>query len=210
MEKKIIQIPREVDEVFKLIPTTSRYFVSNKGRALKLVYDKATDTYLERPIAKVPTKNKTGRIYYDIYIHLENSTEKLRCRLSRAIAKTFIDESLGLLYKDDKRVVDHYDNDYENNEVSNLRILTQSENILSALNMGIQVGKPMKSCIAYNVITKEVRRYESTRKLSEDIYNDSNPGRFNANYKYNRTSHAGWKCFLTDEELEAYKAKEEN
>lgn len=203
MEKKIIQIPREDGEVFKLIPTTTRYFVSNKGRALKLVYDRATDTYLERPIARIPSKNKTGRIYYDINIQLENSCKSFRCRLSRAICKTFLDESFGLLYKDDKRVAEHKDGNYDNNDLSNLQITSQSFNIRKAIEEeGKSIGIPKKSCVAYNINTKEVRRYESTRDLSRDLWNDDNPGRFNSTYVNKRTSREGWRVAYTLDEIQ--------
>lgn len=187
------------DEVFSLIPGTDRFFVSNYGRALKTVLDKDTDTIIERLIPIFKTPNKTKRLYSDIYIYLNN--EYCRVRLHRAMAKTFLDSSLNLFYNKDKRVVNHIDNNSQNNHISNLEIMTQSENIRAAMDMGIKVGSyEAKECYAYNVKTNELRNYKFVRELCRDIFKTDNAGRFNHNYKCKSISKEGWRVGYTESE----------
>lgn len=201
-DTNIIRIEREPDEEYYLIPETTRYYVSNHGHALKLVYDKFTDIYLEHPIALCKSKNKTERIYSDINIQTEDG-EYIRCRLSRAMAKTFLDNTFPLQFNDnDKRIVDHIDNNSENDHLSNLRIGTQSDNIKYAIyQQGRHVGAPQKKCYAYNVNTHELREYPSTGELCRDIWNSSNKGYFHsANTKKSVTKH-GWRVGYDKDEL---------
>ena len=206
--ENLVQIPRLPGEVYELIPTTYRYYVSNMGNALKIVYDKKADIFIEHKLALQKSRNKTGNYYYDINIQLETG-ERIRCRLARAIVKTFLDSTFGLLYEDDKRVPNHIDYNTENNNLSNLEIKSQSGNIEDAIyNQGITVGKPIKKCYAYNIDTKELREYVSTAKCTEDIFNKDNNGWFNSYYKNKFVSNTGWTVGYDPEELKTRVRKE--
>lgn len=199
--RRIVRIDRIAeDEEFRLIPTTSRYYVSNYGRALKLILDVPTDTLLERPIKIMKNRNKTNRIYSSIRI-TTTSGETINCRLSRALCKTFKDSSLGLLFKDDKRVIDHIDNNSENNHIDNLRIVSYSENIRAAMDMGIIVGHKPVECVAYNVKTGEVRNYKTTKELCNDIFDSNNGGFFNRAYNFKTVNKKGWRVAYTLDEI---------
>lgn len=200
--KPPVEIKRLPGEIFKLIPTTTRYYVSNMGRALKIVYDKKADVFLEHELSLLKCKNKTGHYYYDINIQLENE-KRIRCRLSRAIVKTFIDPTFGLLYEDDKRIPDHIDYNSENNKLTNLRILdSNGKNIIAAIyEQGITVGKEIKKCYAYNIDTKELKEYPSTGELCRDIFNSSNKGFFNGYNKDKSITSKGWTVGYDPDEL---------
>lgn len=200
----VIKIKRLGGEFYQLIPGTTRYYVSNLGNALKLVYDKFTDTYLEHPIAIMKSKNKTGRLYADINIQNEDG-EHFRCRLSRAMAKTFIDKSFPLLFSNnDRRIAEHIDNNSENNTLDNLRICDQSENIRYAIyEQNRKVGAPVKKCYAYNVNTKELREYNSTGECCRDIWSSSNKGYFHTANKNKSTTKHGWKVSYNKEDFDA-------
>lgn len=201
-DSNLVKIPRLPNEVFKLIPTTTRYYVSNMGRALKIVYDKKADTFLEHTIAILKSKNKTNNYYHDIHIQLENG-DRIRCRLSRAIVKTFLDPTFGLLYEDDKRIPDHIDCNPENDKLTNLRILSNNgENVKAAIyEKGITVGKEIKKCYAYNIDTKELREYPSTGELCRDIFNSSNKGYFNSYSNAKSITKEGWTVGYDADEL---------
>ena len=199
--KKILKIDRIAeDEEFRLIPTTSCYYVSNYGRALK-VLDFPTGTLLEIPIRIIKIKNKTNRIYHSIRI-TTTSGETFNCRLSRALCKTFKDPTLGLLFKDDKRVVDHIDNNSENDHIDNLRVVSYSENIRAAMDMGIKIANFLPvACVAYNIYTGELRNYKATTELCRDIFGSNNSGFFNRAYKFKTTNRKGWRVAYTVDEI---------
>lgn len=200
----VIRINRLPGEVYKLIPGTTRYYVSNLGNALKLVYDKFTDVYLEHPLSLNKSKNKTGRIYSDIFVQTEDG-EHTRCRLSRAMAKTFLDPTFPLLLTpSDRRVADHIDNNSENNNIDNIRICEQSENIRYAIyEQNKKVGAPAKKCYAFNINTKELREYDSTGECCRDIWNSSNKGYFHTANKNKAVSKHGWKVSYNKEDFDA-------
>jgi len=94
---KLVKIKRLKGEVFKLIPTTERYYVSNQGRALKTIKDKDTEATLEHLCKITKSKNKTGKYYSDIRIKQIGSNDAVIVRLTRAIAKTFLDKTRFIL-----------------------------------------------------------------------------------------------------------------
>lgn len=199
-DENLIKIQRLPGEEFKLIPGTTKYYVSNMGRALKLVYDQFTDVFLEHPMRSTKSKNKTGRYYLDIYV-VTIDGEHIRCRLSRAILRTFVDNGFPLRYnKLDTRVADHIDNNSENNKLTNLRICTQSENLqFAVLTQNRYPGRPTKKCYAYNINTKELREYPSLGELCRDIWNSSNKGYFHTAYNNKSTTRHGWKVSYNKE-----------
>lgn len=207
-DDNLIKIVRLPGETYKLIPTTTRYYVSNLGNALKIVYDKKAEKFIEHKLCLVKSVNKTKRIYIDITVQLETG-EHVRCRLSRAMAKAFLDPTFPLLFeKGNKLIVDHIDNNSENNILSNLRIFTCAENINAAMyEQGKVVGKPMKICYAYNIDTKELKEYASTSSLVEDMFGKDNNGWF---YNYNKNkivTPSGWTFGYDPEELETRKRR---
>jgi len=132
MKTKKTQEKRKVEnlekEIWKIVPTTNRYFASNLGRVKKV------NKRGEFICKNVLSTNKTKLHYMDNYITLENG-EHVRVRNSRIIAKTWLDRSLPLLFtKTDRRVVDHIDVcNTEYSGIDNIRILKNNgENIRKA------------------------------------------------------------------------------
>lgn len=208
-DENLVKIDRLPGETYKLIPTTTRYYVSDFGNALKIVYDKKAEKFIEHKLCLVKSINKTNRIYVDITVQLETG-EHIRCRLSRAMAKTFLDPTFPLLYdKSNKLIVDHIDNNSENNNIKNIRICTCQENLKFAVDeQGKIIGIPSKKCYAYNIDTFEEKEYDSTAELVEDIFGKSNNGWF---YCYNKNkfiTDTGWAVGYDPEELKTRVRKE--
>lgn len=191
----IVDLP---EEIWKHIPgTPDCNYVSNMGR-FKLVDQDGN----ERFGSVITSTNKTKKKYYDILIKKPND-RGYRVRLSRALAKTFIDENFPLIYSNgDRVVVDHIDNNSENNKVDNLRIVSSSDNILAAIyQQNRVVGRAKRECYAYNINTGEIRKYISTALLSQDIFNSTNRGWF-SNYNKNKLKTAsGWIVGYNKDEL---------
>lgn len=128
-KKSIINIIDLPGEKWKTIPGVNECnMVSNMGR-FKYVDSEGNETF--GTLTK--SKNKTGKYYRDASVKMSYKNT-MKVRFHRLIAKTFLDESLGLLYKDDKRVVDHIDGNSENDLLDNLQILKNNgENIRKAI-----------------------------------------------------------------------------
>lgn len=189
-------------EIWKSIPGIYEgNMCSNLGR-FKIVDSEGNERF--SPINR--SVNRTKRLYRDVRIYMPGK-EDFYCRTSRVLARTFLDETLGLLFKDDRRIVDHIEDKfnedgtlYEN--IDNLQILTSKENSRKAVyEEHKEYGRPKKSCVAYNVKTEEVREYETTAKLSEDIWGSNNAGYFNAAYKAKSTTRDGWKVGFSLDEI---------
>ena len=208
-DENLVKITREPGEIYKLIPTTYRYYVSNLGNALKVVYDKRADKFIEHSLSLINSVNKTKRIYVDINVQL-CSGEHIRCRLSRAMAKAFLDPTFPLLFdSSNKLIVDHKDNNSENNVLSNIRICTQKENLEFAVNQqGRNVGMPKRVCYAYNIDTQELRQYNSTAKLVQDIFSKDNNGWFNTYNRNKSFTKDGWTVGYDPAELKTRVRKE--
>lgn len=177
-------------EIWKHIPETPYCNeCSNKGRFRHV--DSEGNYKLQKLTG---SKNRTNKIYYDFYIK-DPEKRGYDIRAHRAIAKTFIDPTFPLKYtKGEKLIVDHIDNNSENNNIENLRIITQAENIRSAIyDHSKEVSRPKKKCYAENIYTNERREYPSTNELVRDIWGKSNNGYFSTALKNNSVSKAGWK-----------------
>jgi len=181
--RAIKSVERKPGEFFKLVPGTTRYYASNLGRVIKITSEGEVECRLIR------SKNKTGRYYYDVLIELKDM--KTRCRVSRIIAKTWLDDSLNLLYsKEDTRVVDHISEDTLDNSLSNIRVLSQSNNIKRAIyEYNKTVGKTPRKCYAEK--DGEYRVYSSTSDLVKDITGSNNNGVFSHAVKYSHKIN-GW------------------
>jgi hypothetical protein len=126
MRQTIVNLPGEVWKQIPDVPNCN--WASNKGR-FKIV-DVSNN---EKMNTIIISKNKTKRSYRDVT--LENPDgNNIRVRATRVLAKTFIDPEFPLFYKvGSKVVVDHIDNDSLNDDITNLRIISQQENIRSAI-----------------------------------------------------------------------------
>jgi hypothetical protein len=140
-EDKVQDIKNKPDEVWKVIPgVPSCNYASSYGR-FKVVDLSGNEMLLNA----LHSKNSNGRTYHD-YNLINPDGNNIRVRASRALAKTFIDESFPLFYTNgNKVVVDHINNDSTDDKISNLRIITQSQNIQSAIYDHKKVfGRPKK------------------------------------------------------------------
>ena len=190
-----------VGEKWKEIPGYPNNYASNLGR---FKYDDGDNKFF---LTITYTKNGTPRRYRDVSIRNgPNYGDGIhKYRTSRVLAKTWIDNTLGLAFKDDKRVVDHIDNNSENEKIENLRILANNgENIRAAVyEQGVKMGKPSKRCYAYNINTKEEREYESTKNLVKDIWGRENNGYFCNYYANKLTTKSGWRVGYDIEEIKS-------
>ncbi len=103
-----------MEEVWKEIDFANGYFISNSGRIRSLKKGK------ERILVQVPN----GRGYLSVCLHYNNKGNSKRVHV--LVAEFFLN------YKPNGNTfysVDHIDNDKNNNKVSNLQIITHSENI---------------------------------------------------------------------------------
>jgi hypothetical protein len=163
---KVIQITNQPGEVWKQIPgVPDCNWASTDGR-FKVVDVAGNEMF--STIYKSVNNNKTfnKRTYYDVMIY-NPSGSSIRVRASRVLVKTFIDSEFPLFYtKGDKVIVDHINNDSTDNRVSNLRIMTQSENLRSAIyDHGKSFGKTPKKvrCIETGQI------YESAAEAAREL-----------------------------------------
>ena len=88
------------------------YYISNKGKIKRIRKGKEVKVYLKT--------NKNG-YYYFVMFNNENES----CYLHRLVAEMFLIKPLG------KWIVDHIDGNKKNNNVNNLRWVTNSENQLN-------------------------------------------------------------------------------
>ena len=190
-----------VGEKWKEIPGFPNNYASNLGR---FKYDDGDNKFF---LTIIYSKNGTPRRYRDVSIRNgPNYGDGIhKYRTSRVLAKTWIDNTLGLAFKDDNRVVDHIDNNSENEKIENLRILAnRGENIKAAIyEQGVKMRNPIKRCYAYNINTKETREYPSTGELVKDIWGKTNNGYFNSYYTYKRTTKSGWRVGYDIEEIKS-------
>ena len=209
MDSKAAVIEDLPGEEWKEIPGFPYQYCSNLGR-FKFMKDgktaKIRESFLSngnkerlyRHVTLLKYKTLDGEMYID---------DRISAVSSRVLCRTWYDDTLKLLFREgDKRVVDHIDNDPNNENIKNLRILENNgENIRAAVyEQGVIVGnKPTKKCYAYNVDTKEEREYESIRKLVEGIWGKTNNGYFYRYYTEKLTTNSGWRVGYDIEEIKS-------
>lgn len=178
-----MKIERLPGEEFKIIPDTENFYVSNLGRVMYIEENKNGESE-EILSNQILSRNKTGKYYNDVYIHFSGKRKSDRVRVNRIVAAVWKDPTFKIFYKDDKRIADHIDGNSQNNRADNIRVISQSENILSAIyDLGKNVSKPTKRCYARK--GDDYREYDSTNMLVRDISNCKNAGVFNHAIKYN-------------------------
>ena len=198
-------------EEWKEIPGFPYQYCSNLGR-FKFMKDGKT-AKIRESFQSNGSKERLYRLYRHVtllkYKTVDGETyidDKISAVSSRVLCRTWYDDTLKLLFREgDKRVVDHKDNDPNNENIKNLRILADnSENIRAArYEQGIKMGKPSKHCYAYNVDTKDEREYESTKELVRDIWGKENNGYFYNYYTHKLTTNSGWRVGYDIEEIKS-------
>ena len=192
-------------EEWKEIPGFPYQYCSNLGR-FKFMKDgktaKIRESFLSngskerfyRHVILLKYKTVDGETYID---------DRISAVSSRVLCRTWYDDTLKLLFREgDKRVVDHIDNDPNNENIKNLRILADNgENIKAAIHE--QGARATNKCYAYNINTKEEREYESNKKLVEDIWGKTNNGYFYNYYTYKLTTKSGWRVGYDIEEIKS-------
>lgn len=129
----ITKPPKE--EVIKPIPGYPGYHISNLGKVFIWKYDKLVEKEA-RPNGR---KNSTGHDYYSICLWRKNKKKKFG--LHNLVAKVFLGEI------PEGYVVDHIDGNPEHNYITNLEIVTISENTKRAslysrsMKLGGKIGK---------------------------------------------------------------------
>ena len=108
-------------EVWKPIPNTTQYFVSNKSRV------KSVKSW--RTLIMTPFKSRHKNAYYQVY--LSEGGVRTRDYLHRLVAQAFI-ENL-----DSKREVNHKNGNKLDNRVENLEWCTRGENMRHAKREGL-------------------------------------------------------------------------
>lgn len=112
-------------------------------------------------------KNKTLRIirkYY--YADLNNRGQRKNCRVSRLVAKTFLENPNGY------RQVNHINGDKLDNTVENLEWCNSSMNLKHAFSIGLKKPTRGEACGASKLKTKEIIEIRKLRKdgmLLKDI-----------------------------------------
>ena len=180
-----------------VVVITGRFKLSYKGN--------------EELIPLKKSRNASNRNYWDVKLYpiTEDDIVLKPCqyRMTRVLAKVFLDSSLNLDWKLDKRDVDHIDNDSTNNHISNLRVISHQDNLLYASRIK-SWGYDKRKCYAYDITNSEWHEYNSIGELCRDIYNSSNKGLFNHAYKYKSLCKSKYLIgYDKNEILEVYNAK---
>lgn len=143
----------------KTIEGYDKYFISDDGK----VY---SDKYNERR-ELIPRKNYKGYLYVNL---CKNGKYKSKM-IHRLVAKYFLEN-----YSDNLQV-NHIDGNKENNNFSNLEMVTQSENMLHAFRTGLNVSLKGEEHWCSKLTEKEVKEirekyipYVYTQKMLAEEY----------------------------------------
>lgn len=108
----------------KPIEGIPNYFVSDNGTIYSKKISRRYNPYGEMRVVK-PRLHPSGYLYYGLFIGEGKDKTRLWRRGHRLVASAFIGNI------PNKMDVDHIDGNRHNNNVSNLRIVTHSENCLA-------------------------------------------------------------------------------
>lgn len=144
--------------VYKDIDLTDRFLVSNKGEIYSLKSNK---------ILKQTLNKSTG--YYALCVSLGGRKNKKAIKTHIAVASTFVAG-----YKRDL-VVNHKDENKQNNDETNLEWVTCKQNVIHAIEHELKRTK--KGCEAYNSKIKEddvrnIRKRLKNKEKQCDIARD--------------------------------------
>lgn len=117
--------------------------VSENGKVLKfykMKFDRGANGYLRVPLKHAPGKEKKYLVH-------------------RLVYEAFV----GNLESD--KVIDHIDANKENNHFTNLRQVTQKENIHNAIRHGNFGGNNKRKIRVYDKLTKETNHYNSIKEF---------------------------------------------
>lgn len=178
---RITNIPDLPGESWSTIPGFPECnLLSTKGR-FKLVDALGNEAFGNRR----EVINANGRLYTEITLERPEATQ-LKCRLTRAMARTFLDNTFDISFKNDGRVVDHIDNDPRNNVIENLRICTSSENRLYGIyeQNSINLAKKLKPVV---IIAEDGAETEFASLNGCARYLQANPGTVYASIRDKKT-----------------------
>ena len=132
-------VPDIETEDWKYIPGFSQYKVSKDGEVFSLFYNRLMD--------------KQGKGDYETLRLVNDDGERKSMKVHRLVALAFHENP------DNKRVVNHKDKEKKNNKKDNLEWNTDSENVLHAMDNGLDSRR--KKVIQYDKDGSEIRRYKS-------------------------------------------------
>ena len=132
--------------VWKLIPNYTKYEVSEDGRVRNTWTGKILKQY-------------TSSGYYYVKIRIDDKVDDLK--VHRLVAMVFI------LNPNNLPVVDHIDNNKLNNHVSNLRWITQKENIQSYNDN----FRKFSIILQYDLNEKFIKKWKNTTQIIEENEN---------------------------------------
>ena len=100
------------------------YFIADNGTVYSKKISKRYNQFGDMRIVRA-RKHPSGYLYVGLYIGAGKNKKRLWRRVHRVVVEAFINKIPTAMD------VDHIDGNRHNNEVSNLRIVTHSENILA-------------------------------------------------------------------------------
>ena len=101
-----------------------QYFVADNGTIYSRKISKRYNQFGEMRVVR-PRKHPSGYLYVGMYIGAGKNKKRLWRRVHRVVVEAFINKIPTAMD------VDHIDGNRHNNEVTNLRIVTHSENMLA-------------------------------------------------------------------------------
>jgi hypothetical protein len=102
----------------------SDYFIADNGTVYSKKISKRYNPYGDMRIVR-PRKHPSGYLYIGLYIGEGKNKKRLWRRVHRVVVEAFINKIPEAMN------VDHIDGNRHNNDLSNLRIVTHSENCLA-------------------------------------------------------------------------------
>ena len=164
------------------VPGFDGYWATRDGH----VYTYEDKTGMWRQCNEIHSINASGLYYTDINMRSSYESRKMtRCRLHRVIARVFLSDKFTIGYvKGSKIYINHIDGDTAHNNVSNLEVVTASQNSLHAIKtLHKNFGMPSVSIKLIDISTDAIaERYDSISDWMR-AYNIHNPGTANGYIK---------------------------
>lgn len=136
-------------EFYPIPSMDNKFGISKEGKVKNFITDRIISSY----------------IGIDCYEHIVlcYKGKRYRKRVHRLMAEVFLHNA---------KCIDHIDNNKSNNLLSNLRPISQRDNIIKGVeyaknfNKGAKLFKPMK-VIAIDKVTKEIHQFDSLRRCEK-------------------------------------------